>query len=483
MENRITAHPILEIKQGKAVPFTFNGVEMRGVEGETIIAALHANGVRTLQESLNKHRKRGLFCAIGNCSSCLMKVNGLPNVRVCIEPLQAGMAVETQHGRQDFNVKGARERADLPDLRTYETDVLVLGGGPAGMCAAIEAAEHNAKVIIVERNPLLGGQLIKQTHKFFGSEQQQAGTRGNMIAAELHDRISSFGLIDLWLNSTAVGYYPDGMVMVEKGAVCVGVKAKSIVVATGAAEKTLIFPNNDLPGIYGAGAVQTLMNVALIKPGATVLMVGAGNIGLIVSYQLLQAGVNVAAVLEAAPQFGGYEVHALKLRRAGVPILTGHTVKYAYGQDSLEGAVIHRLDERWQPIPGTEQDVKADIMCLAVGLSPLADLFFQAGCKIRYVAELGGYVPVADRQQRTSIPGIYAAGDAGGIEEASSAMLTGKIAGLQAVHDATPLGDYQERFEDYGSQLDLLRFGPHAEKIRRGLEKLHQGEGVGDGKC
>ena len=122
------------------------------------------------------------------------------------------------------------------------------------------------------------------------------------------------------------------------------VQSKAIVIATGASEKVLAFPNNDLPGIYGAGAVQTLMNVNGVLPGTDVVMVGSGNIGLIVSYQLMQAGVNVKCVIEASDKIGGYKVHASKLKRLGVDILTSHSVKRAFGTECLESIEISILE-------------------------------------------------------------------------------------------------------------------------------------------
>ncbi|MDD6790312.1 MAG: FAD-dependent oxidoreductase, partial [Lachnospira sp.] len=233
---------------------------------------------------------------------------------------------------------------------------------------------------------------------------------------------------------------------------------------------------------YGAGAVQTLMNIDGIMPGQTAVMVGGGNIGLIVSYQLLQAGVNVAAVVEAAPHFGGYQVHANKLRRAGVPILTSHTVKYAFGGDSLEGVVITALDEHFNPVPGTEQTIKADILCMAVGLSPMTEMFFQAGCDMKFIPQLGGYVPRIDEYHRTSVPGLYAAGDAGGVEEATSAQLTGRISALCAARDLGAADDFDREFADLQSQLSELRAGPLGQKILSGLDRMKDEGGVSYGK-
>ena len=476
--SRIEEHPVLTFRKGRKVTFRFNGQEIEGYEGESVAAALHAAGVRKLHESEVKHRPRGLFCAIGNCSSCLMRVDGRDNVRICVEPLREGMTVEEQNRKAVMDPERFPRAGELRKQEEAVTDVLVIGGGPAGMNAALEAAAHGLKVIILERNARMGGQLSKQTHKFFGSEKAKAGTRGFVIAEELITEIEKNPQIQVWHDTTALGYFRDGTVMAERDGQIVSVKAGANIVATGAFEKNLVFPGNDLPGIYGAGAVQTLMNMEGVVPGKTVVMVGAGNIGLIVSYQLLQAGVRVAAVVEAAPRFGGYEVHANKLRRANVPILTSHTIKYAYGGDRLEGVVLTALDSSFRPVPGTEKGLKCDVVCMAVGLSPLSEFFFQAGCEMKFIPELGGYVPKLDEDRRTSVKGLYAAGDASGIEEATSAQLTGRIAALAASADLTEVPDLESRMKDYKEQLLQLRSGPLGGKILSGDRKLREKGGV-----
>ncbi|MEL7566758.1 MAG: FAD-dependent oxidoreductase [Dehalobacterium sp.] len=360
-----------------------------------------------------------------------------------------------------------------------QTEILVVGGGPAGLCAAVSAAELGVSVLILERDSKPGGQLVKQTHKFFGSKKQYAGDRGIHIGDFLLEQVTKNPKVEIWEDTTALGIYEDGVVTAEKDHKHIKIKPEQIIVATGASEKALMFPNNDLPGIYGAGAVQTLMNVAGVVPGKRVLMVGAGNIGLIVSYQLMQAGVEVAGVIEAAPHIGGYLVHASKIRRAGVPILTSHTVKEAYGRDSLEGAIVWQLDDKWQPVPGTEQDIKADVMCLAVGLSPLTELCWQAGCEMKYIAELSGHIPVRSEYLETTRPGLYVAGDVSGVEEASAAMVEGRLAGISA---ALSLGYGKETAcklqADALEELNELRSGPAGEKIRKGICKLTGKEGA-----
>ncbi len=357
----------------------------------------------------------------------------------------------------------------------HDVEILVVGGGPAGLCAAQAAASLGAQVLVCEQDYLPGGQLIKQTHKFFGSEKQYAGTRGIRIGQRLIQEISSDPKIKLLTEATVLGIYEDGIVTVLHQKQHKKIRPQKIILAVGAAEKFLAFPGNDLPGVYGAGAVQTLMNVAGVKPAKRVVMVGAGNIGLIVSYQLLQAGVDVVCVAEAAPKIGGYLVHASKLRRAGVPIRTGHTVLSAYGKDSLEGVILCRLDEAWQPVPGTEEDIPCDTLCLAVGLTPLSQFFRQADCQMAYIRELSGHVPLVSDSLETTVPGIYAAGDAAGIEEASAAMVEGRLAGFSA---AAALG-YQpaeaaRQCSLARTELEELRSGPAGGKIRSGLAKMRQ---------
>lgn len=354
-----------------------------------------------------------------------------------------------------------------------KTDIAIIGAGPAGLNAAISAASMGAKVLILERDDFIGGQLIKQTHKFFGSREQHASVRGLDIASLLYEQVKENKNIELKLGATVLGYYEDGVITAEYQGRFIKIKAEKYIVATGAAEKNLLFPNNDLPGVYGAGAVQTLTNVYGVLPGKRVLMVGSGNIGLIVSYQLLQAGVEIAGIIEAAPKIGGYLVHAAKIRRAGVPIYTSHTIKEAYGASAVEGAVIWQLDEHWKPIAGTELDIQADVICVAVGLAPLTELLWQAGCAMKFIPQLGGHVPVRDENLRTTVAGIYVAGDVSGVEEASAAMVEGKLAGLTAAAD---LGYSNDRFAELRqealNQLAQLRSGPAGEKIRSGLKLL-----------
>jgi sarcosine oxidase subunit alpha len=471
--SRIKKHPILSFKKGREIHFIFDGHQIKAYQGETIVAALHAVGIRELSKSIDLHRPRGLFCSIGKCSSCLMLVNGVPNVKACVTAVEEGMIVESQGGKGMLDIQRIKTIPRKPP-KIVNTELTIVGSGPAGLSAAKTSSKLGVPTLLVDENPKAGGQLVKQTHKFFGSKDQKAGVRGIDIADGLHEEIKASNSRVL-TQAAVLGLYREDngnfTVILKRDNQLIEVKTIAIIIATGAMEKMLAFPNNDLPGVYGAGAVQTLMNVYGVKPGERALMVGAGNVGLIVAYQLLQAGVAVEAVVEAMPKISGYHVHAAKLRRFGVPILTSHSIKKALGRTKVEGATIIKLDKNFKPVEDTEQDIDVDIVCLAVGLNPSTELARQAGCECHWIPELGGYVPIYNLNLRTTIKGIYVAGDSAGIGEASTAIIEGKIAALSALLGMGRKEVIQSRGKAF-KELESLRAGPLGRVVREGKRKI-----------
>jgi sarcosine oxidase subunit alpha len=350
-------------------------------------------------------------------------------------------------------------------------ELAVVGGGPAGLSAAIAAARLGAQVTLIDDGPRLGGQLVKQTHKFFGSRAHYCGIRGvdiaTLLEAELHRHP-----VDVRAATSVVGLFDGRTLGLATAERFERLSCDRLIVATGAVENSVLFANNDLPGVYGAGAAQTLMNVHGVRPGRRVLMVGSGNIGLIVSYQLIQAGVEVAAIVEALPRVGGYHVHAAKVARMGVPILTSHTVRAAVGVERVSAAVICKVGPDLRPRPGTDRRLAVDTVCVAVGLSPLIELLWQAGCRMAYVAELGGNVAWHDPGMQTSVPGVYVAGDASGIEEASTAMLEGRIAGAHAAVSLHPGCAADALIAEATRDLCAIRQGPFGDKAACGKRRL-----------
>ena len=197
-------------------------------------------------------------------------------------------------------------------------DLIIVGAGPSGLSAGIEAAKRGLKVVVFDENAKPGGQLFKQIHKFFGSKEHKAKIRGFRIGEELLKEAADSG-VEVVLNATVTGLYQDKEINVRINDEIHHYKGDAIIIATGASENMVTFPGWTLPGVIGAGAAQTMMNLHGVKPGNRILMLGSGNVGLVVSFQLIQCGCEVVALVDAAPKVGGYGVHAAKVARTGVP--------------------------------------------------------------------------------------------------------------------------------------------------------------------
>lgn len=347
-----------------------------------------------------------------------------------------------------------------------EVELLIIGAGPAGLSAAIQAAELGVETLIIDENQRPGGQLFKQIHKFFGSESHSAGARGYHIGEKLLEDTRRLR-VETLLGHPVLGIFPGNEVIYNSESGARRMRARKILIATGANENNLYFEGSTLPGVMTAGAAQTMVNLHRVLPGRRVVMVGSGNVGLIVAYQLLQAGAQVAAVVEAGDQIGGYEVHAGKLRRAGVPFYLSHTVNRAIGKDGVEEVELIALDH-FKPIPGTEVRIPADAVCMAVGLTPMTELAVMAGCELVEVPSMGGTVPLHNEQMRTTVPDIYVAGDISGIEEASTAMEEGRLAGLSIAESLGHISsdDGQAERRKVEACLSSLRSGQFGQRRR-----------------
>jgi len=361
-----------------------------------------------------------------------------------------------------------------------EKDVVVVGAGPAGLAASIEAAKAGASVLLVDLNLKAGGQLFKQIHKFFGSSAHHSGVRGFDIGKMLLKEAEEAG-VETWLGSTVIGLFPGMKVAIEKSIdnmkkEVITIQAKKIIVATGASENVIRFKGWTTPGVMGAGAAQTMINVNHVKPGKKVVMLGTGNVGLIVSYQLMQAGCEVVALVEAAPKIGGYAVHAAKIRRAGVPIYMKHTiVEVKTGTDNcVNKVVIAEVNEKFQPIPGTEKEIEADTVTLAAGLKPSTELPKLMKCACTFNGVFGGSIPLHNENMETSVEGIYVAGDTTGVEEANTALEEGKIAGVAAAEALGYIesGRAAEMKKEIWGRLESLRMGPFGEGRLAQKEKI-----------
>ena len=413
MSRRIKHHPILESIPKKEIFFYYNSTKYKALQGEMISSALFANGINIFGHHPKDNFPLGLFCANGQCSQCQVIADGKP-VKACVTEVKDGMHV--------FPVEGFPLLADsmmpsthFSEIVLYKAEVLIMGGGPAGLTAAIELAKEGKKIIIADDKNSLGGKLTLQTHNFFGSKDACfAGERGTDIGYSLEKELLKYSNVEVWLNSPVVGIFDDKKIgVVKDGKYCL-IKPDYFLIAAGAREKVLSFSGADLPGVYGAGAFQTLVNRDLVKAAENLFIIGGGNVGLIAAYHALQAGINVKGLVEVMPECGGYKVHIDKIKRLGIPVWNSHTVVRAEGNGKLEKIIIAKVDKNYESVPGTEREFRVDTLLLAVGLSSVNEIYKQA-------VEFGF--------------NAYVAGDADQIAEASAAIFSGKIIGRKILLD------------------------------------------------
>jgi len=401
---RITEHPVLQPEERRTIKFTFDGNSCEAYEGEMISSALYANGVKIFSRHHKDSAPQGIFCANGQCAQCSVIADGL-TVKSCVTAAREGMRVETLRGEARLpRVACVQEFGRVDEL---DFDALIIGAGPSGLAAAAELGKLGVKTLIIDDKDRFGGKLVLQTHKFFGSvEDCYAGTRGVDIASKLEDQLKEYPSVEAWKNAVCLAVFSDRKVGVLRGDKYYLIRPKAVISATGAREKSLAFPGNTLPGVYGAGAFQTLVNRDLVRPAKRLFIVGGGNVGLIAGYHALQAGIQVVGLIEAQGRCGGYKVHEDKLKRLGVPVYTRHTILRADGKENLESVTIAQVDEKFCPVPGTEKKFAADTLLIAVGLSSVDEFHAQA-------KEAGMEA--------------FVCGDAEEIAEASAAMFSGKI--------------------------------------------------------
>ena len=437
MDNyRINQHPILPIPPCENFTFYWNDQPLQACSGDTIASALFANGVRVFGHHPKDGSPQGIFCANGQCSQCLVIVDGKP-LKACMELVKPDQHIMPADGLPVL------PKVDVVPVysptREIAIPVLIIGGGPAGLSAGIELGKLGIHAILIDDKHRLGGKLVLQTHRFFGSaEAVYAGTRGIDIATKLEKELREHPSIDIWLQSTALAVFSDKKVGVLKDSdEYILIKPEVILVASGAREKFLPFKGNTLPGVYGAGAFQTLVNRDLVRPAEKLFIVGGGNVGLIAGYHALQAGIKVAGLVEALPECGGYKVHKDKLVRMGVPIYTSHTILSANGDENVQSVTIAKVDEKFQPIAGTEKSFECDSVLIAVGLDPVDEFYVKA--------------------REFDLP-AFAAGDAEEIAEASAAIFSGKIKGLEI---AKALGhDIGEIPQEWYRASEILKSKP-----------------------
>jgi D-hydroxyproline dehydrogenase subunit alpha len=327
-------------------------------------------------------------------------------------------------------------------------ELAVIGGGPAGVRAALSAAETGANVVLVDGYAQPGGQYFRQLPAdFHADDRTQHQAQASSLLAKLRE-----SRVRVISNATVWGAFParDGAGW-ELGlygpSAPATLAANALILATGAYDRPIAFPGWTLPGVMTAGAAQTLLKSQRVLPGRRVLLSGTGPLQLAVAASLVRAGAEVCGVLEGSP-FGISNVRQAnamwgqweRLREGWgylralrkVSYRFGWSVIEARGSEQVEEAVIARLDAEWRPIPGTEQTLRVDTILLGYGFIPSTQLSRLLGCGHEYDLRRGGYVPGRDESMQTSLPGVYMAGDGAGIGGAELSALEGQVAGYSA---------------------------------------------------
>jgi glycine/D-amino acid oxidase-like deaminating enzyme/Fe-S-cluster-containing hydrogenase component 2/thioredoxin reductase/bacterioferritin-associated ferredoxin len=451
---KILTHPILDIPETEKVTFTFNGHTIEGEKGYTIAAALHQAGFPVHSHSL-RNRNRSLECGIGKCGACEMLVDNQIK-RICITLVDDIKEVsEIPHEYtppvQDFNAKEA--------FIVYHTQVVIIGAGPAGLAAREILNEYGISNIVVDANREIGGQFNMQTHQFFFFEKEKK--YGGMRGFEISQTLAGNEHDGIFLNSTVWDVLEGKRVAVKNILTeeIYFIDTEFLVVAAGAVPFMPAFENDDLPGVYTAAVVQKMMNVEHTLLGKNVLTIGAGNIGYLVSYQLMQAGANVKAIIEAQSREGGFPVQANRVRRLGIPVMLSHIlIKAIPNEDNtgIKGAVVAEC-ANFQPIEGTEKLIEGiDAINICTGLVSDDQLLIKGN-------EVFGR-------------NCFGAGDAIRIGEGTSAVLRGKQVAFEILESVGKRYDYdaflQVSKEYIDSQQHPVRviedeFRPSGERLKK----------------
>jgi sarcosine oxidase, subunit alpha len=487
MTERLPPQPNEWIDRNRPLKFKFEGREYTGFAGDTISSALAANGVRMLGRSFKYHRPRGIYSLANHDVNVLVEDGRHTNIRGDVTPLWEGAdlrAVNTFGGlagdrlkiidwfskmlpvgfyykafnsprlfpfyeRQMRKVAGLGavnakwEREHFPAVYDF-CDVLVVGAGPAGLSAAIAAAELGLKVVVVDEQPRAGGNA---------NYEMWNDPRLTDLPQQLMQGITSRPNIQLRTSTTAAGYYADHWVALVDGHRLTKMRARSVVLATGVIEQPAVFGNNDLPGVMLATAARKLVRQYAVKPFQKVVILTANSAGFETAFQLETIGCEVTIVdlrPEGESNYGGPIAQVLREQK-GLSIHFGHAVTLALptrGKRGIRGAQVTPLDANGDPQQAGSFEVPCDGIVISVGYAPADGLFYQGGGRMTWSEELNQFVP------RSAPPGLFAAGRLTGIygeEEVDD----GRRAGLAA---AAYLG---KKVEEIPAEPEFPKFAPN----------------------
>ncbi|MFD4377209.1 NAD(P)/FAD-dependent oxidoreductase [Streptomyces sp. NPDC058486] len=363
------------------------------------------------------------------------------------------------------------------DPRPAPVDLAVVGAGPAGLAAAVTAASLGLAVALLDAGSRPGGQYYRHPAPGLGATRPEAlhhdwaafaGREAELRAHERAGRVRYLAEHQVW---SVTGSGDDWTVHARTDdAGAEPVRARAVLLATGAYERQLPFPGWTLPGVVGAGGAQAMLKSGLVLPGRRVVVAGSGPLLLAVAASLAAAGARVPAVVEATG-YGAYARHTGTLLRNPAKLAEGalyggallrhhvrpllrHAVVEAHGTDRVEAVTVARLDRDWRPVPGTGRRVPCDALAVGHGLVPELSLATALGCATRTAAD-GTAALVLTPGLRTSVPGVWAAGETGGVGGAQLALTEGEIAARTIAGRAVPtaLARRRERLRAFADAM------------------------------
>lgn len=325
---------------------------------------------------------------------------------------------------------------------------VIIGGGPGGISAAIEAAKAGLTVTVLDENDRIGGQIYRQLEKGFKVDDFNIMGKGFKKGLELCRQFEELkGKIIYLNNATVWGIFNNRTIAFARNGSSERLQFDKLLIAAGAYDRPVPFPGWTLPGVLTAGGAQKLVKTERVIPGKKILLAGTGPLQLVLADQLLQAGCEIAAILEAGEiknnwlklikgMWGNWEymadglIYLHHIKKAGIPLLRNHIITEARGDNQVEAVVVAKVDKDWRPIADTKQTIKVDTVCLGYGLVTSSELTSLAECEHEYENACGGYVPVRTETMETTVQGIYAVGDGARVAGSKVAIEEGRIVGI-----------------------------------------------------
>ncbi|HET6869745.1 MAG TPA: 2Fe-2S iron-sulfur cluster-binding protein, partial [Solirubrobacteraceae bacterium] len=414
--------------------FTFDGQEYFGLPGDTLASALLANGVHTVARSIRHDRPRGIFAAGVEEPNALVGLDG-----VSVEPVASATTVELFDGLSARGLAGRGRLEPAEDGAFYDRmhahcDVLVVGAGPAGLAAALAAGRSGARVILADDQPEAGGGLL-------GARETLDGDPADAWVSDVITELGDYPEVRVLARTTVLGAYDHGyLVALERRTEHLGpdapahlsrqrvwhIRAQRVVLATGALERPVAFADNDRPGVMLAGAVRTYVNRYGVAPAKRAVVFTTNDSAYAAAVDLADAGVSVAAVIDARAAVPA--VWRERCAARGIDVVLGHAVIGTGRTQRLESVRVAPLDEAGA-LAGPARTIECDLLAVSGGWNPTVHLFSQAGGRLRFDPRLGGFVPDGTLARYAVV------GAARGQRSLTACLADGALAGVRAASE------------------------------------------------